>query len=79
MVALLTEVLFSAWQEVLQQEVGQAAQKAVHYKEATPSPHMDGEYSYCFSFLCYLQTPSLCFLRTVTKKKSWDFIYLVQV
>lgn len=32
-----------AWQEVLQQEqeVGQAAQKAVHYKEATASPHMD--------------------------------------
>lgn len=24
-----------------EQEVGQAAQKAVHYKEATPSPHMD--------------------------------------
>lgn len=61
-------LVFSAWQEVLQQEVGQAAQKAVHYKEATPSPHMDGEYSYCFSFLCYLQTPSLCFLRTVTQK-----------
>lgn len=36
-------LVFSAWQEVLQQEqeVGQAAQKAVHYKEATPSPHMD--------------------------------------
>lgn len=24
-----------------EQEVGQAAQKAVHYKEATASPHMD--------------------------------------
>lgn len=42
--------MFSAWQEVVQEVVQQeqgpeAAQGAVHYKETTPSPHMDSEYS----------------------------------
>lgn len=37
-------VVFSAWQEVVEQEQRpEEAQGAVHYKEATPSPHMDGE------------------------------------
>ncbi|XP_053193868.1 MAPK regulated corepressor interacting protein 2-like [Scomber japonicus] len=36
--------VYDAWQEVVQQEQEQgpkAAQGAVHYKETTPSPHMD--------------------------------------
>lgn len=34
--------VYDAWQEVVQQEQGpDAAQGAVHYKETTPSPHMD--------------------------------------
>ncbi|XP_054462894.1 MAPK regulated corepressor interacting protein 2-like [Anoplopoma fimbria] len=36
--------VYDAWQEVVQQEPGQVpeeAQRAVHYKETTPNPHMD--------------------------------------
>lgn len=47
-------VVFSAWQEVVQQEQGpsqgpEEAQGAVHYKDTTPSPHMDSEYSFSSS------------------------------
>lgn len=39
-------VLCSAWQEVLQQQEQrqEEAHGAVHYKEASPSPLVDGEY-----------------------------------
>ncbi|XP_026208043.1 MAPK regulated corepressor interacting protein 2-like [Anabas testudineus] len=38
--------VYEAWQEVVQQEQGphqgpEEAQRAVHYREPTPSPHMD--------------------------------------
>lgn len=33
--------LYEAWQEVVQQEQGPQEATAVHYKETSPSPHMD--------------------------------------
>lgn len=52
-------VVFIAWQEVVQQEQGagqgpEETQRAVHYKETTPSPDMDSKYSfYSFSLLLF--------------------------
>lgn len=49
--------MFSAWQEVVQQDQGpgqgpEEAQGAVHYKETSPSPLMDSEYSSSSSSHC---------------------------
>lgn len=38
----IVKFVYDAWQEVAQQEKEpDVARRAVHYKEATPSPHMD--------------------------------------
>uniref|UniRef100_A0A3P8SDF6 MAPK regulated corepressor interacting protein 2 n=1 Tax=Amphiprion percula TaxID=161767 RepID=A0A3P8SDF6_AMPPE len=48
--------VYEVWQEVQQQEQGPnqgpaGAQRVIHYKESSPSPHVDSKYS-CWSFCC---------------------------